>query len=237
MTSRKPLRLWPGVALAILVVILRFVAPLVVPDDLLLNDMPVVIIAILGAVIGALGIGVWWILFSRAPWLDRIGAIILMILGIIATSRLVHESIAGGNMGYLLYIYSIPFLGLALVVWAVATRGFPDGKRRAWMIAAVALACAPWVLGTHGWQLRRRLGFPLAVDTDARAAPAGPGQRRADASSGCSRRERHHGKFHCRRGSPGNQRTGRGAASSRRVWRQRHRPAGCECSSTWRERS
>jgi protein-S-isoprenylcysteine O-methyltransferase Ste14 len=68
MTSPKPLRLWPGVTLAILVVLLRFVAPLVLPDDLLLNDMPVVIIAILGAVISALAIAVWWVLFSRAPW-------------------------------------------------------------------------------------------------------------------------------------------------------------------------
>jgi outer membrane protein assembly factor BamB len=128
------------------VVLLRFVAPLVVPDDLLLNDMPVVIIAILGAVISSLAIAVWWILFSRAPWLDRFGAIILMILGIIATSRLVHESIAGGMMGWLLYIYAIPFLGLALVAWAVATRGYSDGMRRVSMVVAVALACAPWVL-------------------------------------------------------------------------------------------
>ena len=195
MTSRKPLRLWPGVALAILVALLRFVAPLVVPDDLLLNDMPVVIIAILGAVIGALGIGVWWILFSRAPWLDRIGAIILMVLGIIATSRLVHESIAGGNMGYLLYIYSIPFLGLALVVWAVATRGFPDGKRRAWMIAAVTLACAPWVLvrtaGSYGagsdfhwrWTLTPEQRLLAQGNDEPTPVPAGPA---ANASTGSS---------------------------------------------------
>jgi outer membrane protein assembly factor BamB len=145
MTSQRTLRLWPGVALAILVVLLRFVA-ILMPDDVWLADMPVVIIGILGSMICALAIGLWWIFFSRAPWTDRIAATVVMVIALAVTSRIVHESIAGGMMGMLLYIYAIPAVGVALVIWAVATRGCSNGTRRAWMVAAVVLACAPWVV-------------------------------------------------------------------------------------------
>ena len=43
-------------------------------------------------------------------------------------------------------VYSIPLLGLALVVWAVATRGLSDSARRAALAAAIVLACVPWTL-------------------------------------------------------------------------------------------
>ena len=82
------------------------------------------------------------------------GAIILSIVGLFAVSRMVHESITGGMMGMLLYVYSIPVLSLALVVWAVITRRLAPGARRAWLVAIILLACAPWTLlrtaGTFG---------------------------------------------------------------------------------------
>ena len=74
------------------------------------------------------------------------GRIVLMIVAVSATRRIVHESIAGAGMGMLLYISPIPFLSLALVVWAVATRRLTDGARRASLVAAIVLACAPWTL-------------------------------------------------------------------------------------------
>ena len=46
----------------------------------------------------------------------------------------------------LFYISSIPFLSLALVAWAVATRHLTDGVRRLSMVAAIVLACAPWTM-------------------------------------------------------------------------------------------
>ena len=47
----------------------------------------------------AFAIVVWWLFFSRAPWSERLGAVILMAVALFATSRLVHASIAGGMMG------------------------------------------------------------------------------------------------------------------------------------------
>jgi outer membrane protein assembly factor BamB len=138
-TPRKPLRLWPGVLAAALIVLLRFVVPIVVPGTAGLG--------VLAGVVGALIIIVWWMFFSRAPWPDRVGAIVLMIIATGATKLVVHRSIAGGMMGMMLPVYAVPVtLGPAFVVWAVATRRLSDGLRRATMIATILLACGVWTL-------------------------------------------------------------------------------------------
>jgi outer membrane protein assembly factor BamB len=91
---------------------------------------------------------VWWLFFSRAPWVERVGALVLMVVAIIATKRFVHESIAGGGMGMLLYVYAIPVVSLALVVWAVASRrlSLSRGLRRASLVVAILLACGVFTL-------------------------------------------------------------------------------------------
>ncbi len=50
-------------------------------------------------------------------------AIAVMVAGVAVTSRLVHVSIANGMMGFMLYVYVAPILGVALVAWAGASRG------------------------------------------------------------------------------------------------------------------
>jgi outer membrane protein assembly factor BamB len=153
-TAQKPLRLWPGVVLAILVGLLRYVLPAVAPEDFTVFDVPLGLLGFLGGALSALAIVVWWVFFSRVPWSERAGAIILSIAGVFVVSRMVHESITGGMMGMLLYVYSIPVLSLALVVWAVVAGRRAPGARRAWLVAIILLACAPWTLlrtaGTFG---------------------------------------------------------------------------------------
>ena len=56
----------------------------------------------------------WWLFFSRAPWAERLYAIALMVIAVVVTKRVVHPSIAGGMMGFMLPIFSIPPLSLAL---------------------------------------------------------------------------------------------------------------------------
>src|SRR3989442_14568600 len=104
-TPRKPLRLWPGVAAAVLLLLVRFVAPIVVPETMMLG--------VLGGLIGALAIVVWWLFLSRAPWSERLGAVVLMIVAAFATSRIIHKSIAGGMMRLMFPIYATPVLTLA----------------------------------------------------------------------------------------------------------------------------
>src|ERR1044071_240635 len=135
---RKPLRLWPGVAAAALLLLVRFVAPIVAPETLMFG--------VIGGLVGALVIVVWWLFFSRAPWSERVGAVVLMIVAAFATSRIVHKSIAGGMMGMMFPIYAIPVLSLALVAWAAATRRLADGPRRASMAATILLASGVFAL-------------------------------------------------------------------------------------------
>src|SRR5207244_4126423 len=79
-------------------------------------------------------------------WVERVGAVLLMVVALVAIKRVVHESIAGGGMGMLLYIYAIPVVSLALVVGAVASRRLSSGPRRASLIVAILLACGVFTL-------------------------------------------------------------------------------------------
>ena len=137
-TSRKALRLWPGVLAVALQWTAMFGLPAIAPEQ---GGM-----AILAGVAGALVVLIWWLLFSRAPWMERLGAIVLMIVAVAVTLRLVHQSIANGMMGFMPFVYAAPLLSLALVVWAVASRGLSSGRRRTSMVAAILLACAALTL-------------------------------------------------------------------------------------------
>ncbi len=137
--SPKPLRLWPGVVFVTLQCLLWFVVPRLVSDEAAMYSL-------LGAVICALLVAVWWLFFSRAPWLERIGAIVLTVIVVIVTKRIVHPSIAGGMMGMMLPVFSVPFLCLALVASAAVGRRLARGPRRALMAAAIVLACGAFTL-------------------------------------------------------------------------------------------
>jgi len=115
----------PGVVAVVLQWLVRFVVPVVVPGA--------VAVGMIGELLGGLTIVAWWLFFSRAPWSERVGAIVLMGVALFATPRIVHESIATGMM---FVIYAIPLLSLAFVAWAVASRRFSSGPRRASMVAA-----------------------------------------------------------------------------------------------------
>ncbi|PYR54102.1 MAG: hypothetical protein DMF95_01435 [Acidobacteria bacterium] len=139
MTARKPLRLWPAVVIAIIQLIVMIGAPLVGLGD-------GVAIGMLGGVASALAIVLWWVLFSRARWFERVGAIVLMVVAVFAARAVAHESIVGAGQGMMIYFLPTPYLALALVAWAVATRHLQDGVRRASLVAAILLACAPFAL-------------------------------------------------------------------------------------------
>jgi outer membrane protein assembly factor BamB len=137
-TRPKALRLWPGVVAVSLLWLAWLIFPAVVPEW---SGAGIIAAFLFGAVVAA-----WWLFFSRAPWLERLAAIALMVAGVYATTFLAHESISNGMMGFMPIVYSIPVLSLALVGWAVATRALSDGTRRALLVVAVLIGCASLML-------------------------------------------------------------------------------------------
>ncbi|HEY1183620.1 MAG TPA: PQQ-binding-like beta-propeller repeat protein [Bryobacteraceae bacterium] len=137
-TPRKLLRVWPGVVAVVLQWLVRFGLPKVAPAAFMF--------AILGELVGAFAIVVWWAFFSRARWFERVGALVLMIAGLAATRPILDPSVLLAGMGMLFFIYAIPVLSLAFVAWAVVTRRLSDGFRRVTMVATILLACGGWAL-------------------------------------------------------------------------------------------
>jgi len=139
MKSDKPLRLWPGIVIAIAQALIMFGGPVLFPDA----DLPV---GMIGGMVGAVLVLLWWLLFSRAAWFERIGVIGLMIVAVLITKQLAHLSMAGAGQGMLIYILPVPYLALALVAWAAAARNLSVGARRASMVVPAVIVCAPFLI-------------------------------------------------------------------------------------------
>lgn len=143
------LLLWPGVLLVAFQWLLRFVVPNLFPDPIYL------MIGIMGGgLLGGLLIALWWMFFSRAPRIERFGAIGLIVVALVFTSFFLDESIATANMGLMFAIYSIPVMCLAFVGWALATRTLCAATRRVSMVVTILLASGVWLFlrtdGMHG---------------------------------------------------------------------------------------
>lgn len=136
--TTTPLRVWPGVAAVAAIWIFWFGARAVLPEN------PIVGLA--GAAAGLVGVLVWWLFFSRAPWLERIGILLLIIAAMAVTRTILHPSVRTSGMGNGFYIFSIPIVTLALAASAAIARRFSVPKRRATLAAAVVLACASFAL-------------------------------------------------------------------------------------------
>ncbi|HET9228960.1 MAG TPA: PQQ-binding-like beta-propeller repeat protein, partial [Thermoanaerobaculia bacterium] len=151
-SPRKPLRLWPGVALVILQWFLRFGVPVVAPDFM---D-----IGVMASLACGLGVIVWWLFFSRAPWSERLGFLVLIVAAVFLSYRfLLHESIVGGAMGMLYFVLVVPGLCLAFVAALALTRRMADGPRRIAVATAILLSCAVWAFIRTG-------GFTGSLDND-----------------------------------------------------------------------
>ena len=117
--------------------------PVVAPEALM--------VSVAGGFLGGLAVLVWWMFFSRVPHVERWGALMLMIAAVAATPRYLHESIATAGMGKLFYLYIVPVLCLALVLWALASRRLDGGPRRLALVAAILAACGVFAcLRTEG---------------------------------------------------------------------------------------
>ena len=149
--SELPLRLWPGVAIVAAQWMVRFGLPLAWPDGTMF--------AVIGGLLGFAGVIAWWLFFSRAAWLDRVAAIVVMLAALAATHPFLDVSLATGAMGMLFPMLAVPGLCLAFVIWAVVSRQWSRGVQRATMALTIVAACAVWTLVRTG-------GFSGAFDND-----------------------------------------------------------------------
>jgi len=129
------LRLWPGIVAVVLLLVFRFGVKALVPGITGFGY------AVMGSLALALVTLLWWLFFSRARWIERLSAIGVIALSLGGAWLLKHDSM------WLpwLFAYAIPFLCLAFVTWAVATRGLSDRVRRLTMVAAIVVACGVWM--------------------------------------------------------------------------------------------
>jgi hypothetical protein len=138
-SARKPLRLWPGIVLVAVQIISFVVVPSLTPDA----ELPY---GLMGGVLASLLIWVWWLLFSRAPWLERLGAMVLLVIAILGSKPLVDQSIAGAGQGFLIYGLGIVPTAMALVAWAALTRNLHGGLRWVTLAAAIVIGIMPFHL-------------------------------------------------------------------------------------------
>ncbi len=159
--SRKPLRLWPGIAAAVLLVLYTLLLPFAGGVG---GGPPALF---LGGLAGGVLIILWWLLFSRARWIDCMAVPGLMVIAVLATRPFLHDSMAAGGQGVLFFILSVPVMALALVVAATAASRLSERARRASIAAAILVAGGGFALREHRWH-QRRWGsrLPVALVTD-----------------------------------------------------------------------
>jgi len=136
--QKRSLRLKAGIILAVLTILVRFVIPSVFPMA--------AAVGVLGGLLGGLLILVWWALFSRAPRNERWVAVVLMIIAIVLTSQLIHESLSTGMQGMMFPSYVLPILTPAFVAWAVISRRLSNKLRWTLMLVTIFLVCGMWTL-------------------------------------------------------------------------------------------
>ena len=184
MSSFKPLRVWPGAVFGALAGLLFFVLPAV--------SSSAGMIGAIGGLASALAVFVWWLFFSRAAWSERLGIVALMVVAVAVTYRLVDPSIAGGAMGYMLTLFSLPALAAGLGVAVFLSRHATASTRRASIVIGVAMACGYFTtLRTDGmWNGSPQLHWrwtptaeELLLAKSENALPAAPAAATATAAA------------------------------------------------------
>ena len=191
-STRPPLRLWPGGLLVSLQWFLWFVLPRLVPTTM------AGYLGALGGLATGLLVVVWWAFFSRAPRAERwIGA--LLMIGVpLAVRPLLHESMATAGQNFAYFVYALPVMCLGLVLWAAAVERLSARLRTtlirvASLAGVLLLACGMWIfvrtegvtsVGSEcGWRwpatseeraLERGAGGPTAVSAPLAAPGAAP---------------------------------------------------------------
>jgi outer membrane protein assembly factor BamB len=134
--SSRPLRAWPGLLAAALLILFRFGLKAAIPG---FQGFMYSIEAVFGCAVVIL---ISWLFFSRAPWLDRIGAVLLIAATLGATWLTKHESMGPAWM----FAYATPFVFAAFAAAVYVARNLTPSRRRITIASAIILSALGWSL-------------------------------------------------------------------------------------------
>lgn len=138
--ANKSLRLIPGIIIAILQWILWFVVPKFISGGTAMA------VSVFGGLACGFLIMLWWAFLSRALIIDRLLAILLMIVALVVAQKFTHDSIKTGLSGLMYYVYAVPVLSISFVLWAILSSYISNRFKRASMILTIILASGFWIL-------------------------------------------------------------------------------------------
>lgn len=126
-TATSTPRVWPVVVLLALMALTRF-------SPQLLENGPswIWVVAAMGPPVGALLIGLWWMIFSRTALLDRLLLAVGMIGAFALTLAALHPTMLGPGV----LVMTIPIGGVCFGLAAILTRRMPSFRR-----TVIALLC------------------------------------------------------------------------------------------------
>jgi outer membrane protein assembly factor BamB len=171
----RPLRTWPAVVLAALMVLARYG-----PETLEGGLSNYWMIAVLGLLLGSLLLLIWWLAASRATWKERLFGFIGLVVSFIVTVRLADPTMRGPGTLYLT-------LPMGMLAFAVGTALFSKRSRGIRTLYAVLLASAGfgftlllrnegmtggYVLDTHWRWSKTSEALMLDTRTKSTATPA-----------------------------------------------------------------
>ncbi len=130
-TANRPLRLWPGV-----LIVLVMWACLKVPGYLIPGDALQLYFVFFGPMILTVLFLIWWGFFSRARWADR--GLGLLVAAVIGTAAYFTYDRSFNFFGVIMYM--IPLILSAWVGWLLLSSRFSPGIRKAGFVVAMLLA-------------------------------------------------------------------------------------------------
>lgn len=138
-TTEKPIRLLP----AIIIVTIQWIGWLVVPN-FIYGAMATATMTI-SALLGGLAIIIWWSFFSRTPRLERLIVLAVIALALLIIPQFSHDSIKTGMMGLMFFVFALPGLSLALLLWLMFSKNLTQAKKLLTMTLVIFISCGIWL--------------------------------------------------------------------------------------------